>query len=155
MEIFHVATRERFVSEIDSLFIPLRHFSRSGFEFDFALVFRYGDVGKVCAFALRDSGARVLVTECDPFCVPQSCFEGVQMVAIETVMSETSLFLSTGNLNISTLVHTNVLRNTAFVGNTGHFDNEIDFAGSEGLDGMRVDNTKPQKIVSSLRWPRG
>ena len=30
----------------------------SGFEFDFALVFRYGDVGKVCAFALRDSGAR-------------------------------------------------------------------------------------------------
>ena len=150
-----MATRERFVSEIDSLFIPLRHFSRSGFEFDFALEFRYGDVGKVCAFALCDSGVRVLVTQCDPFCALQSCSVVVQMEDIETVVSETSLFLSTGNFNISTLVHTNVLRNTAFVGNTGHFDNEIDFGGSRGLDGKRVDNTKPQKIVSFLRWPRG
>ena len=25
-----------------------------------------------------------------------------------------------------------------FVGNTGHFHNEIDFAGSEGLDGVKV-----------------
>ena len=66
VEISQVATRERFVSEIDSLFIPLRHSSRSAFEVDFALVFRYGDVGKVYAFTLRDSGARVLVTECDP-----------------------------------------------------------------------------------------
>ena len=71
-------------------------------------MFRYGDVGKVCAFALRDSGARVLVTECDPFCALHSCtlqavIVVLQMVAIEMVMSETSWFLSTGNFNISTL----------------------------------------------------
>merc|ERR1711981_893884 len=30
------------------------------------LICGYGDVGKGCAFALRGSGARVLVTECDP-----------------------------------------------------------------------------------------
>ena len=70
--VFQAAIRERFVSEIDSLFIPLRHFSRRAFEFDFALVFRYGDVGKVCAFALRDSGARVLATECDSFCASRA-----------------------------------------------------------------------------------
>ena len=28
--------------------------------------------------------------------------------------------------------------------NTRHFINEIDSAGSEGLDGMTVDNIKPQ-----------
>ena len=70
MEVFQVATRERFVFEIDSLFIPLRNFSCSAFDFDFA--FRYGNVGKVCGFALRHSGARVLVTECDSFCASRA-----------------------------------------------------------------------------------
>ena len=35
-------------------------------------------------------------------------------------------------------------------GNIGHFDDEIDLAGSEGLGGMKVDNITRQKIVSSL-----
>ena len=34
----------------------------------------------------------------------------------------------------------NKLKNNAFVGNTGHFDNEINLAGSECLDGMLVDD---------------
>ena len=42
----------------------------------------------------------------------------------------------------------------------GHFDNEVDFAGSEGLDGMEVDHSKPFVPVSkttrttsaSFRW---
>ena len=36
------------------------------------------------------------------------------------------------------------------VENTGHFDDEIDFAGSQGLDRMKVDTIKPQKTVSFL-----
>ena len=39
-----------------------------------------------------------------------------------------------------------IIKNSAFVGNTGHFDNEIDLAGSEGLEGMKVYNIK--KIFS-------
>ena len=35
------------------------------------------------------------------------------------------------------------LKNVSLVGNIGHFDNEIDFAGSEGLDGVKVINIKP------------
>ena len=34
------------------------------------------------------------------------------------------------------------LTNNAFVGNTRHFVNEIDSAGSEGLNGMKVDNDR-------------
>ena len=37
----------------------------------------------------------------------------------------------------------------AFVGNTKHLDNEIDFAGSEGVEGMRFVNIKHQKICPS------
>ena len=50
----------------------------------------YGD-----GFALAHSvgsGARVFVAECDPSCAQQTCFEGAQMVALETVRSQTSLF---------------------------------------------------------------
>ena len=32
-----------------------------------------------------------------------------------------------------------IMKNSAFVGNTGHFDNEIDFTGSEGLESVKVD----------------
>ena len=39
----------------------------------------------------------------------------------------------TGHFNIINLVRMEML----IVGNTGHFDNEIDFADSEGLDGMK------------------
>lgn len=32
------------------------------------LVFGYGDVGKGCVQAMKNSGAIVYVTECDPIC---------------------------------------------------------------------------------------
>ena len=52
---------------------------------------------------------------------------------IETVMLAIDLFVSsTSHFNIDTLDHMNKLKNTAFVGNTGHFDNRIDLPGSEG-----------------------
>ena len=35
-------------------------------------------------------------------------------------------------------------KTNAFVGNTGHFDDEIDLAGSEGSEGTKIDNIKPQ-----------
>ena len=60
-------------------------------------------------------------------------------------MSEPDIFASsTCDFNISTVDHMKKLTNNAFVGNTGHVDN---LAGSEGLEGMKVDNIKPQKIV--------
>merc|ERR1712039_726314 len=36
------------------------------------------------------------------------------------------------------------MKNNAIVGNIGHFDNEIDMAGLEGLEGIKVENIKPQ-----------
>ena len=96
------------------------------------------------------SCARVFVAECDPFCALQACFEGVRVVAIETVVSEIDIFVSSmGNFNTVTLGHMKKLKNNAFVGNTGHIDNETDLAGSEGLGGMEVVNIKPQKVFSS------
>merc|ERR550514_2305040 len=103
-----------------------------------ALVCGYGDVGKGCAFALRGSGARVLITEIDPINALQACMEGFQVVTIDDVVSEIDIFVSaTGNFNIITAEH---MKNNAIVGNIGHFDNEIDMAGLEAIPGIKCDN---------------
>merc|ERR1712071_711928 len=119
-----------------------------------ALVCGYGDVGKGCAFALRGGGARVLVTECDPICALQACMEGFQVVTMEECVGDIDIFTSaTGNFNIITLAHMKKMKNNAIVGNIGHFDNEIDMAGLEGFEGIRVENIKPQ--VDRFVFPDG
>ena len=71
------------------------------------------------------------------------------MAAIETVVSETDIFASpTDNFNIITLDH--LLKNNAFVGNTAYLDNGIDFAGSEVLEGVKVDSIKPLNLFASF-----
>merc|ERR1712188_95700 len=119
-----------------------------------ALVAGYGDVGKGCAFALRGFGGRVLVTECDPIRALQACMEGFQVVTLEEVVGDVDIFVSsTGNFNIITLEHMKKMKNNAIVGNIGHFDNEIDMAGLEGFEGIRVENIKPQ--VDRFLFPDG
>merc|ERR1712010_147206 len=119
-----------------------------------ALVCGYGDVGKGCAFAMRGCGARVIVTEVDPICALQACMEGFQVATFESVVGEVDIFVScTGNYNIIRLEHMKQMKNNAIVGNIGHFDNEIDMAGLEGLAGVTVENIKPQ--VDRFVFPDG
>merc|ERR1712159_316032 len=92
----------------------------------------YGDVGKGSAFAMRGSGARVLISEIDPICALQACMEGFQVVTLDSVVGEMDIFVTTtGNFNIITVEHMKKMKNNAIVGNIGHFDNEIDMAGLE------------------------
>merc|ERR1711964_611831 len=119
-----------------------------------ALVCGYGDVGKGSAFALRGCGARVLVTEIDPICALQACMEGFQVVTMESVVGEVDIFVSTtGNKDIITVEHMKKMKNNAIVGNIGHFDNEIDMAGLEAVEGIKVENIKPQ--VDRYAFPDG
>merc|ERR1719439_433368 len=119
-----------------------------------ALVCGYGDVGKGCAFALRGSGSRVLITEVDPICALQACMEGFQVVTIEEVVGEVDIFTSaTGNFKIITLEHMKKMKNNAIVGNIGHFDNEIAMEDLEQFPGIKVENIKPQ--VDRFVFPDG
>jgi len=119
-----------------------------------ALICGYGDVGKGSAFAMRGSGARCLIAECDPICALQACMEGFQIVKIETVVHEIDLFVTTtGNFKIITLEHMKKMKNNAIVGNIGHFDNEIEMEALEGMPGIKVENIKPQ--VDRFLFPDG
>merc|ERR1712099_121055 len=118
------------------------------------LVCGYGDVGKGSAFAMRGSGARVLIAECDPICALQACMEGFQVVTVESALSEADIFVTTtGNFKIITLEHMKKMKNNAIVGNIGHFDNEIEMEKLESFEGIKVENIKPQ--VDRFVFPDG
>jgi adenosylhomocysteinase len=119
-----------------------------------ALICGFGDVGKGCAYAMRGCGARVMVTEIDPICALQACMEGFQVAALESVVGEIDIFVSTtGNFKIITLEHMKKMKNNAVVGNIGHFDNEIEMELLENMPGIKVENIKPQ--VDRFVFPDG
>lgn len=109
-----------------------------------AVIFGYGDVGKGCAAAMKNAGARVVVCEIDPICALQALMEGFEVKALESVVSTADIFVTaTGNFNIIMASSMAKMKNNAIVGNIGHFDNEIDMAGLEAYPGIKRVEIKP------------
>jgi adenosylhomocysteinase len=114
----------------------------------------FGDVGKGCAQSLRGQGARVVVTEIDPICALQAAMEGYDVKTLEDVVATADIFITaTGNRDIITAEQMGRMKHQAIVGNIGHFDNEIDIAGLEKVEGIERINIKPQ--VDEWRFPDG
>ncbi len=119
-----------------------------------AVVCGYGDVGKGCAASLKGQGARVKVTEIDPINALQALMEGYEVVTLDDVVETADIFITaTGNKDIITAAHMARMKHQAIVGNIGHFDNEIDIAGLEKVDGVQRINIKPQ--VDEWVFPDG
>ncbi len=116
-----------------------------------AVVAGYGDVGKGSAQSLRNSGARVMVTEVDPICALQAAMEGFQVVTMDEAAPVADIFVTaTGNKHILTIDHMRAMKDRAIVCNIGHFDNEIQV---DALRNMKWDNVKPQ--VDEVEFPDG
>jgi len=105
----------------------------------------YGDVGKGCAQAMVQAGARVSISEIDPICALQAVMEGIDVVRLNDVVGDIDIFVTaTGNKDIIMASHMAKMKNNAIVGNIGHFDNEIDMAGLEAWEGTKRVVIKPQ-----------
>ena len=110
-----------------------------------AVVCGYGDVGKGSAESLRGQGARVIVTEIDPICALQAAMDGFQVTTLEEALPYADIVITaTGNRDIVTVEHMQMMKHQVILGNIGHFDNEIDIAGLAALAGVRRENIKPQ-----------
>jgi adenosylhomocysteinase len=119
-----------------------------------AVVCGFGDVGKGSAESLRAQGARVIVTEIDPICALQAAMQGYEVRRLDSVLETADLFITTtGNKDIITADDMKRMKHQAIVGNIGHFDNEIDIAGLEEVDGIERIEIKPQ--VHEWRFPDG
>jgi len=91
-----------------------------------AIVAGFGDVGKGSAASLRQSGARVMVTEADPICALQAAMEGYEVVLMDEAIDKADIVVTaTGNKDIVTADHMRNMKDRAILCNIGHFDNEI------------------------------
>jgi adenosylhomocysteinase len=116
-----------------------------------AVVAGYGDVGKGSAQALRALSAQVWITETDPICALQAAMEGYRVVTMDYAADKADIFVTaTGNVNVITRAHMDLMRDQAIVCNIGHFDNEIDVA---ALSDLEWEEIKPQ--VDHVIWPDG
>ncbi|HUV58349.1 MAG TPA: adenosylhomocysteinase [Acidimicrobiales bacterium] len=119
-----------------------------------AVICGYGDVGKGSAESLRGQGARVIVTEIDPICALQAAMDGFQVTTLEEALPYADLVITcTGNRDIVTVEHMQMMKHQAILGNIGHFDNEIDIAGLTRLPGVKRETIKPQ--VDKWTLPNG
>ncbi len=114
-----------------------------------AVVAGFGDVGKGSAASLRQSGARVLITETDPICALQAAMEGYQVVLMDEVISSADIVVTaTGNKDIVTIEHMRKMKDRSILCNIGHFDNEIQVS---ALKNYKWNEVKPQ--VHEIEFP--
>ena len=114
-----------------------------------AIVAGFGDVGKGSAASLRQSGARVMVTETDPICALQAAMEGYEVVLMDEMIGQADIVVTaTGNKDIVTADHMRDMKDRAILCNIGHFDNEIQV---EALKNYKWDEIKPQ--VHEITFP--
>jgi len=107
-----------------------------------AIVAGFGDVGKGSAASLRQSGARVMVTEADPICALQAAMEGYEVVLMDEAISKADIVVTaTGNIDIVTADHMRDMKDRAILCNIGHFDNEIQV---EALKNYKWTEVKPE-----------
>lgn len=119
-----------------------------------AFVCGYGDVGKGCAEAMRESHCRVRVSEVDPICALQACMAGFDVGTVQDALPWANVFVTcTGNCNIITAEDMSKMRDQAIVCNIGHFDNEIRVADLLAWPGIRRETIKPQ--VDKFIFPDG
>ena len=125
-----------------------------------AMICGYGDVGKGSAESLANERARVMVSEIDPICALQACMAGYQVTTVEDALPVADIFVTTtGNKDIITADHMSKMKDQAIVCNIGHFDNEIQVAGLEELEGVTKeiikDDTIPGGPVTRYSFPDG
>jgi len=98
----------------------------------------YGWCGRGLASRARGMGAEVIVTEIDPTRALEAVMEGYRVMSMSEAAKLGDLFVTvTGNKNVITKEHFEVMKNGAVVANSGHFNVEIDIPALEKLSSSR------------------
>lgn len=96
----------------------------------------YGSCGRGLALRARGMGARVVVTEVSPLHALEAVMEGYEVLPIEVAAREGDIFITvTGNRGVIRKEHFEVMKDGAVLGNSGHFNVEIDIPALDDLAG--------------------
>ncbi len=110
-----------------------------------AVVGGYGWVGRGVAMRLRGIGARVIITEVDPFKALEANMDGFDVMTMDEASKVGEIFVTaTGDIDIIVGRHMKNMRDGAILCNTGHFDVEVD------VKALRTMAVKSRKIREHL-----
>jgi adenosylhomocysteinase len=100
-------------------------------------------------------GARVLVTEVNPFKALQAHMDGYQVLPMEEAAPLGDVFVTvTGNVHVITLEHLRSMKSGAIVCNSGHFDVEID-VNALSLAATKIEDVRPSMQRFTLTSTNG
>ena len=86
----------------------------------------YGWCGKGIASKAKGFGANVIITEVDTIKALEAAMDGFEVMPMEQAASIGDIFITvTGNIDVITDRHFNLMKNNAILCNAGHFDCEI------------------------------
>lgn len=89
----------------------------------------YGWCGKGIALRARGLGAVVIVTEVDPIRALEAAMDGFRVMPMIEAASIGDIFVSaTGDRSVLSAPHFPLMKDGAFLANSGHFDVEIDLS---------------------------
>src|SRR5881227_468160 len=134
-------------STIDGI-IRATNFLLAGSKF---VVAGYGWCGRGLASRARGNGAEVIITEIDPTKALEATMDGFRVMSMPEAAKLGDVFCTvTGNKNVLTKDHFEVMKDVAIISNSGHFNVEIDIP---ALDKMSSSKRTTREFVQeySLR----
>lgn len=113
----------------------------------------YGWCGRGLAMRARGMGANVVVTEIDPLVALEAVMDGFRVMPMAEAAAIGDIFITvTGDLNVIDRHHFEVMKDGALIGNSGHFNCEINIP---ALEGMSTEKKLVRPFVESYRLSDG
>lgn len=113
----------------------------------------YGWCGRGLAMRARGMGANVIVTEVDPLVALEAVMDGFRVMPMMEAAKIGDIFITvTGDLNVVDKHHFEVMKDGALVGNSGHFNVEINI---DALNEMAVGKRLVRPFVEAYDLPDG
>jgi len=113
----------------------------------------YGWCGKGVAMRAKGMGANVIVTESDPLKALEAVMDGYTVMTIAEAAKVGDIFVTvTGDLNVLSKKHFELMKDGAIVCNSGHFNVEIDL---KGLESISKGKRKIREFVEEYTMPSG
>lgn len=113
----------------------------------------YGWCGRGLAMRARGMGANVIVTEVDPMVALEAVMDGFRVMPMMEAAPVGNIFITvTGDLNVIDKHHFEAMKNGALIGNSGHFNVEINIA---ALEDMAVSKNRVRPFVDAYEMADG
>lgn len=113
----------------------------------------YGWCGRGLAMRARGMGANVVVTEIDPLVALEAVMDGFRVMPMAEAAAIGDIFITvTGDLNVIDHHHFEVMKDGALIGNSGHFNCEINIP---ALEGLSTEKKLVRPFVESYRLSDG